>query len=133
MATKKLKPVSTMTRGEKVCAFIEAFCLAPEGEHIGKPIVLEDFQRRFLLDIYDNPLGTHTAILSIARKNGKTALIGGMLLAHLCGPEAVQNSQIVRGRSPKNRPLWFLSWREKWLICRPSCQSWCESNPAESG
>ena len=59
------------TRGEKVCDFIEQYCLAPEGSHVGKPIVLEPFQRKFILDIYDNPAGTHTAYLSIARKNGK--------------------------------------------------------------
>ncbi len=73
MATRK----KTLTRGEKVCAFIEKYCLAPEGEHIGKPIKLLPFQRKFLLEIYDNPVGTHSAYLSIARKNGKTALIAG--------------------------------------------------------
>ncbi|MDQ2822047.1 MAG: terminase large subunit [Pseudomonadota bacterium] len=94
------KPLS---RGEKVCAFIEKYCLAPEGDHIGKPIVLEYFQRRFILEIYDNPHGTHSAYLSIARKNGKTALIGAILLAHLVGPEAVQNSQIVSGAQSKEQ------------------------------
>ena len=86
-----------MTRGERVIAFIERYCKAPEGAHVGQPIVLEDFQKKFILDVYDNPHGTHTAILSIARKNGKTALIAGILLAHLIGPEAQQNSQIVSG------------------------------------
>lgn len=86
-----------MTRGERVIAFIERYCKAPEGAHVGQPIILEDFQKKFILDVYDNPHGTHTAILSIARKNGKTALIAGILLAHLIGPEAVQNSQIVSG------------------------------------
>lgn len=32
------------------------------------------------------------AILSIARKNGKTALIAALVLAHLVGPEAIQCS-----------------------------------------
>lgn len=86
-----------MTRGERVIAFIERYCKAPEGAHVGQPIILEDFQKKFILDVYDNPRGTHTAILSIARKNGKTALIAGILLAHLIGPEAQQNSQIVSG------------------------------------
>lgn len=86
-----------MTRGERVIAFIERYCKAPEGAHVGQPIILEDFQKKFILDVYDNPHGTHTAILSIARKNGKTALIAGILLAHLIGPEALQNSQIVSG------------------------------------
>lgn len=78
-------------------AFVHRYCLVPEGNLVGKPIELMPFQQRFLREIYDNPHGTHTAVLSIARKNGKTALIACILLAHLAGPEAVQNSQIVSG------------------------------------
>lgn len=86
-----------LTRGEKVCKFIERFLLVPEGDLMGQPIKLEQFQRDFVLAVYDNPHGTHTGVLSIGRKNGKTALIAGLLLAHVAGPEAVQNSQIVSG------------------------------------
>jgi phage terminase large subunit-like protein len=86
-----------MTRGERVIAFIERYCKAPEGEHVGKPIHLEAFQRDFIRQVYDNPKGTRRAILSVGRKNGKTALIAGILLAHICGPEAVLNTQIVSG------------------------------------
>jgi phage terminase large subunit-like protein len=92
-----------LTRGQKVCAFIERYCLAPEGDKIGQPMKLEPFQRKFVLEIYDNPYGTHSAYLSIARKNGKTALIAAILLAHLVGPEAVQNSQIVSGAQSKEQ------------------------------
>lgn len=92
-----------LTRGEKVCAFIEKYCLTPEGDHIGKPIKLEPFQRKFIVEIYDNPVGTHSAYLSIARKNGKTALIAAILLAHLVGPEAVHNSQIISGARSKEQ------------------------------
>ena len=130
MATKKPKPVSKMTRGEKVCAFIETFCLAPEGQHIGKPIVLEAFQRRFLLEIYDNPLRTHTAILSIARKNGKTALIGGMLLAHLCGPEAVQNSQIVSGAQSKEQAAVVFELARKMVEMSPKLSKLVRIQPS---
>ena len=91
------------SRGEKVCAFIETYCLTPEGDHIGQPMKLEKFQRKFILEIYDNPYTTHSAYLSIARKNGKTALIAAILLAHLVGPEAVQNSQIVSGAQSKDQ------------------------------
>lgn len=68
-----------MTRGERVCKFISTYCLAPEGDHIGKPITLQPFQKRFLLDIYDNPHGTHTAYLSIGRKNGKGLALDTLL------------------------------------------------------
>ena len=72
-----------MTRGEKICAFIEHYCLIPEGAQVGQPIKLMKFQRKFILDVFDNPHGTSRADLSVARKNGKSALIAAILLAHL--------------------------------------------------
>lgn len=86
-----------LTRGEKVCAFMETYLRVPEGDLMGQPLRLLPFQRDFVISVYDNPHGTHTGVLSIGRKNGKTALIAGLLLAHVAGPEAVQNSQIVSG------------------------------------
>ena len=130
MATRKPKPVRKMTRGEKVCAFIETYCLAPEGQHIGKPIKLEAFQRKFICDIYDNPLRTHTAILSIARKNGKTALIGGILLAHLCGPEAVQNSQIVSGAQSKEQAAVVFELARKMIEMSPKLSKLVRIQPS---
>lgn len=64
---------------------------------MGKPIVLADFQRKFILAVYDNKHGTRRGYLSIGRKNGKTALIACLLLAHLVGPEAKLNAQLVSG------------------------------------
>lgn len=92
-----------MTRGERVIAFIERFCLVPEGALVGKPMVLDVFQKGFILAVYDNPATTRRAILSMARKNGKTGLIAGILLAHLVGPEARQNSQIVAGAMSRDQ------------------------------
>ena len=89
--------MKTLTRGERVIAFISRYCLVPSGAHVGKPIKLEPFQKRFILAVYDNKTGTKRAYLSIGRKNGKTALIACILLAHLVGPEAKRNAQIVSG------------------------------------
>ncbi len=97
MSTKKPKAVQDMSRGEKVIAFIEKFCIVPEGDLIGKPMRLEDFQKKFIFDVYDNPYKTHSGYLSTAKKNGKTAFIAGILLAHIAGPEAKLNTQIVSG------------------------------------
>lgn len=93
----------SLTRGERVAAFIERFCLVPSGELVGKPMSLEPFQRRFLCEVYDNPYGTRRAYLSIARKNGKTGLIAGIVLAHLVGPEARLNTQIVSGAQSRDQ------------------------------
>jgi phage terminase large subunit-like protein len=92
-----------VTRGERVCAFVEKLCPVPEGKLVGQPMKLMDFQRRFILDIYDNPKGTSRAYLSVARKNGKSALIAGILLAHIVGPEARQNSQIISGARSRDQ------------------------------
>ena len=77
-----------LTRGERVIAFITRYCHVPSGAQVGKPIKLEPFQKRFILAVYDNKTGTKRAYLSIGRKNGKTALIACILLAHLVGSEA---------------------------------------------
>lgn len=107
------------TRGQKVVAFIEKYCITPEGDNIGQPIRLEPFQRKFVLAVYDNPHQTHTAYLSIARKNGKTALIACLLLAHLAGPEAVHNSQIVSGAQSKEQAAVIFELARKMIDLSP--------------
>lgn len=86
------------TTGERVVRFITTHLRVPEGELVGQPVELAEFQRRFILDVYDNPRArTRRALLSMARKNAKTTLIAMLVLAHLVGPVALQNSQIVSG------------------------------------
>lgn len=108
-----------MTRGERVIAFIEAYCLVPEGEHVGKPIQLDAFQRKFILEVYDNPHGTRRAILSIGRKNGKTALIASLVLVHLVGPEAKLNSQIVSGALSRDQAAIVFALAAKMIQLSP--------------
>ena len=96
-----------MTHSEKVCAFIEQYRLIPEGTQVGQPIKLTKFQKQFILDVYDNPHGTSRAYLSVARKNGKSALIAAVVLTHLVGPDAKQNSQIISGARSGIRHYWF--------------------------
>ena len=67
MARPRKKP----TRGDDVIAFVETYCRAPEGMHVGELIRLDRFQKRWIHDVYDNPHGTRRAIISRARKNAK--------------------------------------------------------------
>jgi phage terminase large subunit-like protein len=108
-----------LTRGEKVIAFIERYCRVPEGDLINKPIRLMDWQQRFILDVYDNPEGTARAYLSIARKNGKSALIAGMVLAHIVGPETRQNSQIICGARSRDQAALVFKLAEKMIRFSP--------------
>lgn len=108
-----------MTRGERVIAFIERYCLVPEGNLLGKPVRLLEFQRRFILAVYDNPAGTGRAYLSIARKNGKTGLIACLLLAHIVGPEAYQNGRIVSGARSRKQAAEVFNYASKMVMMSP--------------
>jgi len=105
-----------MTRGERVIAFIERFCKVPEGNLLGKPVILLPFQKKFILEVYDNPAGTSRAYLSMARKNGKTATIAMMLLAHIVGPEAHQNSRIVSGARTRKQAAEVYNYASKMVL-----------------
>lgn len=112
--------VKKMTRGERVIAFIQRFCIVPEGTLLGKPVKLLPFQKKFILAVYDNPKGTSRAYLSIARKNGKTALIACLLLAHIVGPEAYQNSRIISGARTRNQAAEVFNYASKMVWISPA-------------
>lgn len=100
--------MTKLTRAERVIQFIHSFCRVPEGALVGKPVVLAEFQKDFIRAIYDNvdEFGnrlTRRALLSIGRKNGKSALIACLLLAHLVGPERKKNAQIVSGARSRDQ------------------------------
>ncbi len=76
------KIITVKGRAERVIAFIELL-IVPSGSGAGEPFKLDLFQKKFIRAIYE----PHTisederrrvvrnAILSMGRKNGKTALI----------------------------------------------------------
>lgn len=76
---------------------------------------LAAFQKKFIIAIYDNPHRTARALLSIARKNGKSALIAAILLAHIVGPEAVQNSQVVSGAMSRDQAALIFKLASKMI------------------
>lgn len=108
-----------MSRAARVIAFIEKHCLTPDGAQVGKPMLLAEFQKQFIREVYDNPHGTRRAYLSIARKNGKSGLIAGLLLAHLVGPEAKQNSQLVSGAMSRDQAALVFNLAAKMVQLSP--------------
>lgn len=112
-----------MTRAARIIEFIERYCLVPDGAQVGKPLVLAEFQKKFIRDVYDNPHGTRRAILSVARKNGKSGLIAGLLLAHLVGPEAKQNAQIVSGAMSRDQAALVFNLASKMVQLSPKLSS----------
>ena len=82
----------SLTRGQENVAWIERNCRVPEGRFVGQPVILRPWQRSIVESLYSSP--TRRAIVSFGRKNGKTSFAAFLLLLHLVGPEAKQNSQL---------------------------------------
>lgn len=83
------------TQAELVMLFAEQYLKVPDGPKVGQPLSLEPFQQAFLYSVFDNPDHTDLAILSVARRNGKSFITAVILLAYLVGPLAVKNSSIA--------------------------------------
>lgn len=113
MATRKRR----LTRGQRNIAWIEAHCFIPEGKFTGKPVKLTQVQKRWIRGIYDTP--TRTFILSIARKNAKTAFSAFLLLLHLCGPEFRRNSQLYSAAQSRDQAAILFSLAAKIVRMSP--------------
>jgi phage terminase large subunit-like protein len=94
-------------RAKDVIDFIECLTV-PSGNGQGELFKLQKWQKDFIRDIYEPALPdgrrvVRRAILSMARKNGKTALIACLALAHLVGPEARHNSEIYSAANDRDQ------------------------------
>lgn len=116
------------TRGERNIRWIETMCRVPEGTHQaapqGQPVRLLPFQKRFLLAVYDNPHLTRRAVLSMGRKNGKTALTAMVLLLHLCGPESVQGGQLYSTAQSREQASVIFRLAAKMVYMSPRLKSY---------
>lgn len=90
-----------VTRGDRNIHWIESHCRIPEGKFVGKPVKLTKQQKGWVRRIYDSP--TRLFILSMARKNAKTAFSAFLLLLHTCGPEARPNSQLYSAAQSRDQ------------------------------
>jgi len=91
----------------------------PEGRLLGQTVKLSKYQKIEIRRIYDNPYGTRRAILSFARKNGKTSLAAFLLLLHLCGPKAVPNSSLFSAAQSREQAAILFSLAAKIVRISP--------------
>lgn len=88
--------------------FIQHFVVVPSGKGEGGMFRLRPFQRDFIREVY-GPLDrrgkrvVRRAILSMGRKNGKTAMIATLALVHLLGPESVNNGEIYSAANDREQ------------------------------
>jgi phage terminase large subunit-like protein len=105
------------TRGERNIAWIERYCVIPEGKLVGQPIKLSEKQKQWVREVYDSP--TRRFILSMARKQGKTAFAACLLLLHLAGPESRPNSQLYSAAQSRDQAALLFSLAAKMVRMSP--------------
>lgn len=112
------------SRGERNIAWIQAMCRIPDGKLVGKPVRLTDAQKSWIKQIYDTP--TRTFILSMARKNAKTATSAFLLLLHLCGPEAKPNSQLYSVAQSRDQAAILYGYASKVVRMSPDLSEYVQ-------
>lgn len=76
-------------RAARRLRFVAEFCIVPRGHGVGTPVVLRPFQREIVEGAFAP--GVRTALVSIPRSNGKTALAAMLGLAELfVGPASAE-------------------------------------------
>lgn len=102
-----MKKQYNVDRVNKIICFIECLTI-PSGVGAGKPFKLRKWQKKFIENVYgpqrqNGNLRTRRAVLSVARKNGKTAFIAALVLTHLVGPEATINGEIYSAATEREQ------------------------------
>lgn len=114
-------------RVERIIKFIEKLKV-PSGKGEGTPFILRPFQKKFIYDIYApvNKIGfrrIRRAILSMGRKNGKTALIACLALVHLIGPEAIPNGEIYSAANDRDQAALIFKYAAQIVRAEPDLEA----------
>lgn len=107
-----------LTRGERNIRWIETHCRIPEGKLVGQPVRLTQEQKSWVIAIYDGVPRLRRFILSMGRKNAKTAFSAFLLLLHIAGPEARPNSQLFSAAQSRDQAA--ILFRMAMLVIRQS-------------
>lgn len=95
-----------LSRLDRVVAFLEDLPIT-QGSLAGTTLSVRPWQRAFLASIYaedgEGNRPVRTAVLSMARKNGKTQLVAGLALCHLLGPEAEGRGEVYAAANDREQ------------------------------
>ncbi|MEI9477391.1 MAG: terminase TerL endonuclease subunit [Deltaproteobacteria bacterium] len=117
-----------LTRAGRVIAFCQ-FLPITSGIMAGKKLTLRPWQRDIINAIYavdQNGLRmVRTALVTLPRKNGKTALAAALALASLIGPESEQRGQIFSAGSDREQAALIFNELEAMILSIPEFESRC--------
>lgn len=99
--------VGRKSRAEKVVAFLETLPVT-SGNLSGQNFRVRDWQWRDIIEpLYrTDEQGRRIAregFISMPRRNGKSGIVSGLAMCHLCGPEAVQRGQVASGAAERDQ------------------------------
>lgn len=103
----------------------------PSGVGLGTPLRLREWQksliRRTVDPVHaDGKPRIRTALWSIARKNGKTALAAGLVLAFLVGPEAEVNGEVLSAASDQEQAGIIYKMASQMVALDPELSQRCK-------
>jgi phage terminase large subunit-like protein len=100
-----------------VCRWIERFLVHGEGDFLGEPFRLEDWQRALIFRLYEYDPATlkrlvRRLLLVLPKGNGKTELVAALCLAELAGPTVATPDGRGGMRKSPNIPVAAASFEQ---------------------
>lgn len=118
-----------LTEGEKAIRWIEKYVYMFDGPEQNKPVKLADFQKQILIEIFDNPknpsVRVRKAILTMGRKNGKSATAAFITLYLMMSPAAERNSLIVSAARSLDQAVYIYEYAVKSILYSPVLRTQC--------
>lgn len=106
-----------LTDAELAMRFVEAALKIPDGPHVGEPMTLDAFQEALFYQVIDT--GIWQLLLSMGRKNAKTATTAALLLAYVVGPLGRQNDELASAANSRDQAAHIFGFMSKMLALNP--------------
>src|SRR5437660_6926790 len=105
------------TLGPVICQWIERFPVHGEGDYLGQPFLLEEWQKRIIWRLYEYDPQTgrrlvRRALIILPKGCGKTELVAAIGLAELCGPVLLGPDGKPTRRKAPNIPVAAASYEQ---------------------
>lgn len=116
-----------LSRSGRVVSFIQSLPIT-SGMHAGRKFKLRPWQKKIIREIYRTRRGkriVRTALITVARKNGKSALASAMALCHLLGPEAEERGQCFSAAADREQAAIIFREMEAVILRVPEFEARC--------
>ena len=115
-----------LTRADRLIAFLETLPVT-SGTLAGTTFRVREWQRRDIIEpIYatdqDGRRIVRQAIITLPRKQGKTAVCAGLALAHLCGPEAEPRGQVFSAAADRRQAALLFNEMKAIVLAVPELE-----------